>query len=85
MVCSHYPTLRPIKVGCIESSRGVHTAQRPTQTQIPIGFNFCANLSVSVSVSASVSGSANTQLTSQVFKLFELGKLQPNEGHQPLG
>ena len=35
-------------MGCIESSRGVHTAQRPTQTQIPIGFNFCANLSVSL-------------------------------------
>ena len=38
MVCSHCPTLRPTKMVCIESSKGVPTAQRQTPTQIPFGF-----------------------------------------------
>ena len=50
-------------MGCIELCGGVHTVQRQTPRQIPIGF--CANLSVSVSVLVSVypvSGSVNTPL-----------------------
>ena len=47
-------------MGCIELCGGVHTAQRQTPTQIPIGF--CVNLSVSVSVSVSVSSSVNSPL-----------------------
>ena len=59
MVCSHFPI--PIKMGCFELHRGVHTAQTQRSTPIPIGF--CANLSassVSVSVSVSVSDSVKT-------------------------
>ena len=44
------------KMGCTELFGGVHTAQRQTSTEIPIGL--CVNLSVSVSVS--VSDSVNT-------------------------
>ena len=53
MVCSHCPTLIPIKVGYIELCGGSHTAQRQTLRKISI--EFCVNLSVSVSVSVSVS------------------------------
>ena len=50
-------------MGCKELVLSVHTAQRHTLTQIPIGF--CANLSVSVSVSVSdsVSDSVNIPLS----------------------
>ena len=54
------PIQKPIKMGCTELCGDIHTAQRQTSTEIPIGF--CANLSVSVSVSVSASmlGSVNT-------------------------
>ena len=59
MVCSHCLTLIPIKMGGTDMCRGVHTAQRQTSTQIPIGF--CVNLSVSLSVSVSSSENATLQ------------------------
>ena len=39
MVCSHSPTPRLTKVGCTELCGSVHTAQRQTSTQIPMGFS----------------------------------------------
>ena len=65
MVCSHCPTPRPTKkMSCAELFEGVHTAQRQTPKQIPVGFcsNLLASMSVSVSVSVSVSGSVNAPL-----------------------
>ena len=44
--CLHCPTPKPNKLGCFELCGGVHTTQRQTSAQIPIGFP-----SVSVSVS----------------------------------
>ena len=37
MVRSHYLTLRLMQMGCIELREGVHTVQRRTSMQIPIG------------------------------------------------
>ena len=47
------------KMGCIELCGDVHTAQRQTLTEIPIGFfgNFSVSMSVSIYVSVSISGS----------------------------
>ena len=39
MVYSHYPTLRPIKMVCVELSKGFSAAQRRIPTQIPFGFS----------------------------------------------
>ena len=55
MVHSHCPTPkqtpRPIKMGCIELCIGVHTAQRQTSTQSPIGHcSDCTSLGLGVGV-----------------------------------
>ena len=48
-------------MGCTELCEGVHTAQRQTATEIPIGLyaNLSVSVSVPVSVSVLVSGSVN--------------------------
>ena len=51
LVCSHCPTPRPIKKGCIELCGGVHNGERQPSTQIPIGFRVHLSVSVSVFVS----------------------------------
>ena len=71
-VCTHCPTPRPTKkpikkMGCLELCGGIHTAQRQTPTQIPVGF--CANLVVSVSVSVSVSVLGSTNAPGRVSRI----------------
>ena len=53
------PAKREIKMDCVELCGGVHTTQRQTLVEIPIGF--CAILSVLVSVSGS--GNVNAPQT----------------------